>query len=83
LYLFDVVYSFEVADYRRRLPLWMRTIEQQAGWQMAQEAVVHVKEEYSTCDWIMEGLLDKAGFSLDKVDYQDDMTAAYLCTSRS
>jgi putative AdoMet-dependent methyltransferase len=46
------------------------------------ESETHVREEYSTCNWIMEGLLDKAGFRVETVDYRDEFLAAYLCTKK-
>ena len=33
--------------------------------------------------WIMEGLLERAGFQIDQADYKDDFLAAYVCTKRS
>ncbi len=32
--------------------------------------------------WIMEGLLERAGFQIDEADYKDDFLAAYVCTRK-
>ena len=65
LYLFDVVYSFEPSQYRQRIPQWLKTLGKKS-WTLSEHAFGHVKEEYSTCAWIMEGLLEKAGFTVTK-----------------
>jgi putative AdoMet-dependent methyltransferase len=46
---------------------------------LAGQTAMHIKEEYSTLDWIMEGLLERAGFSIGKTYKPDGMTTAYLC----
>ena len=40
----------------------------------------HIKSEYSTIDWIMEGLIKRAGFRIERADYQKGLYATYLCT---
>jgi hypothetical protein len=47
-----------------------------------QESEIHLRKEYSTCDWIMEGLLERAGFMIKKDDYTDGFLAMYLCTRK-
>ncbi len=47
------------------------------------ESETHLRDEYSTCDWIMEGLLDKAGFDVEVADRKDDFLATYVCTKMS
>jgi len=44
------------------------------------ESETHVRDEYSTCDWIMEGLLERAGFRIQTADHPDEFLATYLCT---
>jgi ubiquinone/menaquinone biosynthesis C-methylase UbiE len=34
------------------------------------DAILHFQTEYSTYDWIMEGLLDRAGFKIESKDVQ-------------
>ena len=46
------------------------------------ESETHVRDEYSTCDWIMEALLERAGFRVQTADYHDEFLASYLCTKR-
>jgi SAM-dependent methyltransferase len=82
LYLFDVVFSFNVDDYESRLGKWIKSTAERIGPSFAGEVEIHIREEYSTYDWIMEGLLEQAGFVIETADYKRDMTAAYLCTKK-
>ncbi len=82
LFLFDVVFSFDVNDYKSRLDKWIKSTAKKVGLTFAIETQTHVREEYSTFDWVMEGLLQKAGFVIDKADYKNDFIASYLCTRK-
>jgi ubiquinone/menaquinone biosynthesis C-methylase UbiE len=82
LYLFDVVFSFNVDDYESRLSKWVKTTAERIGLAFAEEVAIHIREEYSTCDWIMEGLLKQAGFVIETANYKHDLMAAYLCTRK-
>ena len=66
LYLFDVVFSFPVESCRSELDNWVNEMYETAGWAMAEETVIHIREEYSTFDWIMEGMLERAGFRIEQ-----------------
>jgi putative AdoMet-dependent methyltransferase len=82
LYLFDVVFSFNVNDYESRLNQWIESTAERIGPTFAEEVKIHIRDEYSTFDWIMEGILKQAGFVIDTVDYKHDLLAAYLCTKK-
>lgn len=43
----------------------------------------HIREEFTTTDWIIEGLLTRAGFAIEKADYNGPFWANYLCTKRT
>lgn len=83
LYLFDVVFSFDIANYKACLDEWVKSTADKVGSEFAAEAQTHVREEYSTFGWIMEGLLEKAGFKIEKNDYTHDLLTTYLCTKTS
>ena len=42
-------------------------------------ALGHVKQEYSTYDWIIEGLLTRAGFAIESKDITSSNFIVYLC----
>ena len=43
----------------------------------------HIREEFTTTDWIMEGMLTHAGFAIEKADYNPPFWANYLCTKEA
>ena len=50
------------------------------GPEFAAEVESHIRDEYSTYDWVMEEFLARAGFRIDSAGYADGFTATYLCT---
>ena len=83
LYLSDVVYSFDVGRCGPSIERFVEKMSARTTPGGRRAAETHVREEYSTCGWIMEGLLERAGFRIDDADYKDDFLAAYLCTKKS
>ena len=58
-------------------------IEKQAavgGDFLRKDAEDHFKEEYSTYDWIMDGLLSRAGFEIKSKSMDAGVIGEYLCT---
>lgn len=82
LYLFDVVFSFDVAQYESSIPRFVKTVRAQMGPEGQRESEIHVRQEYSTCHWIMEGMLQRAGFQVDNIHYRNEFLAGYLCTRK-
>ena len=78
-YLRDTVFPWHpdhnAADFER----WISGLERVAGREMAREASAHIREEYSTFDWIMEGLLKSVGFNILSADYARGFAAEYVC----
>ncbi|WP_026732387.1 class I SAM-dependent methyltransferase [Fischerella sp. PCC 9605] len=79
-YLRDAIFSFPPAEYETAID---ETIEQIAkregeGW-TAKDYEGHVREEYSTFSWIIEGMLRQAGFNISDVQYLTPTVAEYLC----
>ena len=80
-YLFDVVFPAELSGYETRFNGWVDGMAQAVGPDFAAEAEAHIRDEYSTYDWAMEGLLTRAGFRIDSAVYADGLGGAtYLCT---
>lgn len=78
LYLMDVVFSGE--DYERGIPAWIEKVRSEAGPDIAQDLMGHIRDEHSTFTWIMEGLLERAGFRIDDRIVSDGAIARYFCT---
>lgn len=43
------------------------------------DAEGHFRDEYSTYDWVLDGLLQRAGFTIEKKTMSDGVFATYLC----
>lgn len=83
LYLRDVVFPSSVEDYDDFLNKIINRLENDVSAKIAEETKIHIKEEYSTFDWIMESLLKKSGFTIDEVSYFNGFLATYLCTKEN
>ncbi len=80
LYLQDVAYSFNPIEYKSQIQTWIdqATVTDDAGW-AKQDFEAHVREEYSTFTWILEGLLQRAGFKIVEADSVSSVWANYIC----
>jgi len=81
-YLKDTVYSFEVENYKDFFNTWLSGIRQVAGEELALDTEIAIRDEFSTCDWIMEGLIKRAGFTIDSINYHDGFLAVYVCIKK-
>ncbi len=80
LYLFDVIFTFKVQSHQKAIIEMIKTMQDSAGDSMAHETEIHIRDEYSTYDWIMEGLLEMAGFSIDKKHVEARNMVSYICS---
>ena len=49
---------------------------------LRQDTEGHFREEYSTYDWIMDGLLLRAGFAIKNKNMQDGVIGTYYCSKQ-
>ncbi len=80
LYLFDIVFPSGDPDLPRKIDEWIKTIETMADARLAHEAMIHARDEFSTYDWIMEGIIRKSGFRIDSAEYGKGFQTTYVCT---
>lgn len=80
MFLFDIVFPSAESRLPEKIDAWLESIETLADARLAEEAAIHVKDEFSTFDWIMEGILEKSGFTIDSAEYGGGFQTAYLCT---
>lgn len=78
LFIYDVVYSER--NYKANISKWISRWEALGGREAVEDVEGHIREEYSTFSWIMEALLEKAGFRIDTVHYDQGVFAQYVCT---
>ncbi len=80
-YLYDVV--VEDARALERIAAFIDKQAAAGGDFLRDDAETHFREEYSTYDWIMEGLLTRAGFEIKKRRMTDGLLGAYLCVKKT
>jgi putative AdoMet-dependent methyltransferase len=80
LYLGDVIFSFPVEEYNHKIDNWIDNMKEKGGVDFAKDPEMHIKEEFSTFDWVMEEILTRAGFNIDEKDYIEGFMAVYICT---
>ena len=76
LYLRDTVLSGDTRDFSSYLDEMTRANSDNPN----NNRIRHIREEYTTLDWIMQGLITRAGFTIDKIEYDGSFWASYLCT---
>jgi hypothetical protein len=84
LRLWDVVYSFQPGEAEQRIESWCATggNDIEADWSRA-ELEEHIRDEHSTFTWLLEPIIEHAGFRIDDVDYSPDgMFAQYVARRR-
>jgi cyclopropane fatty-acyl-phospholipid synthase-like methyltransferase len=79
LYLFDVVFTFPVDTYQEALDGWVDSMTQKGSQAMAEETVIHIRDEFSTFDWILEEILVRTGFVIEQKYSDFPGCLAYVC----
>jgi hypothetical protein len=77
LYLKDVI--FEEADATASISRWIDELGGIGGAKLREEIALHVREEYSTYDWILEGLLQRAGFRIQSKNMVWGVVGTVVC----
>ena len=78
-FLFDVMFPSEATDLEDQINAWIRLVSEQSGPELVVEAEIHIREEYNTYDWVMEGLLKRAGFKIESALVWCGFQATYVC----
>ncbi|MDY6864808.1 MAG: class I SAM-dependent methyltransferase [Halobacteriota archaeon] len=82
LFLSDIIFSFGVDCFEESISSWLDQIGESGGAKMMHETEMHIREEYSTFSWVMEDMLSRSGFSINKIDRKSEFVTAYICTKR-
>lgn len=78
LRLSDIVYSFGAAEAEERIEAWcagLPTTAPEGEWVRA-DIEEHVRDEHSTFTWLLEPMIERAGFRIERADYSDDQIFA-------
>jgi len=64
-YLWDVMWSFDPETTTEQLPTWVSTMAKPGGEGFTKEMFeTHVREEFSTFTWVLEGMIERAGLTI-------------------
>ncbi len=84
LVLQDIVYSFAPSRASAVIDRWLEQapVDPADGW-TADELAEHVRSEHSTFTWLLEAILDRAGFEItDRAYSESQVYASYTCRRR-
>jgi SAM-dependent methyltransferase len=83
LVLRDIVYAFDPAEADAALSAWYAAavVDPAEGW-TAGELEHHVRTEHSTYAWLLEPMLDRAGFEIRDTWYSESRTYARYVAAR-
>jgi len=79
LYLHDVIFQFDPRRYAEEIDAWITGFAEVAGEAFRAEVEAHIRDEFSTFGWIMNGMIERAGFVVEKVRSDDQFMAEYAC----
>jgi ubiquinone/menaquinone biosynthesis C-methylase UbiE len=81
LRLRDLVFAFDACEADRFIGAWLETAAErpEEGWTRS-EFEEHLREEHSTFSWLLEPMLERAGFEIREASYGSArIYAAYIC----
>jgi ubiquinone/menaquinone biosynthesis C-methylase UbiE len=83
LYVWDMVFSFPPAEYAEQVQRMIDELGRPDGEGFSRaDFETHVREEFSTYAWIIEGLLDRAGFTVEETAFPRPTHGEFVCRRR-
>lgn len=79
-FLKDVVFPSSIENYDSFFDSIIEGVKNTTAAEFTKEYIVHIREEFSTLDWIMEDMLKKAGFSILETNVENKIIYNYLCS---
>jgi ubiquinone/menaquinone biosynthesis C-methylase UbiE len=81
LYLRDLIFSFGPYEAERLIEAWLANAPEDPdqGWTRT-ELETHLREEYSTFSWLLEPMIERAGFTIHSAYHGDSRVhSTYTC----
>lgn len=84
LYVRDLVYAFDPDELERYVEPWLAGAadDPDRGW-TRDEYETHVRQEHSTFAWLLEAMLDRAGFEIRDASHSVDFRTSGRCDGLS
>lgn len=70
--LSDVVFSFAIEEAEERIESWCTALGADETEWTREDAEEHVRDEHSTYSWLLEPMIEAAGFEIRDVTYSED-----------
>ena len=80
LYLDAAVVSYRLTEHSQFIEESLACHRANGMPELAERIERHIREEFSTFDWVMEGMLRRAGFAIESCEYRYGVSAIYHCT---
>lgn len=77
LYLHDVI--LEETNALENVAAFIDKLAAAGGTPLREDCERHFKDEFSTYDWVMDGLLSRTGFTIKSKHIEDGVLGTYLC----
>lgn len=81
----DLIYTFDPAELDERIEVWLAgaAADPADGW-TREELATHVRTEHSTFHWLLEPMLERAGFQITEAlpSPYPATYATYICTKK-
>jgi ubiquinone/menaquinone biosynthesis C-methylase UbiE len=80
LRLIDVAYAFDPVEAPARLEAWCAAYGPggEGEWGRA-DVEEHIRDEHSTFTWLLEAMIDRSGFTIERAEHSEDgVLAAYV-----
>ena len=78
LFMSDVVFKSD-PDYEANIDILISQLSQDFSKEFVNEVKIHIRDEYSTFDWVLQGLIERAGFNVEQVNTDDILESEYVC----
>lgn len=78
LFLSDLVFQFDPC-YEASTDTFIDALAKVFSKEFVDETKAHIRDEYSTFDWILQGLIERAGFRIERTNTEDRLATDYFC----
>lgn len=76
--LSDVVFSFPIDNYESELDTFLMHMKERTDEEFVKDGVLHLKQEFSTFDWLLDSVIEKTGFAIVKKNIGGTTFVSYI-----
>jgi putative AdoMet-dependent methyltransferase len=76
--LSDIVFSFDIDNYQQEMTVFLTDMENKTDKEFVRDGILHFKEEFSTFDWLLDSIIEKAGFRIKNKNSLSNTQIVYV-----